>query len=112
MGSQKQFFKMKSVIFATLAALLVASAFAAPKTKNIITCTICTDLITIADDAITDGQNVADIEAVLDGACDILVGIEQDCKDFVHQNLQMVIDLLVNQYLEPTQVCEQLALCP
>ena len=80
--------------------------------KNVITCTICTDLIQIADDTITDQGTIDAVESALDAACDILVGIEQQCKDFVHENLQMVIDLLVNEYLSPAEICEQLALCP
>jgi hypothetical protein len=35
------------------------------------------------------------------GACDILVGMEQQCKDFVDEQLPIIIDLLVEQYLNP-----------
>jgi hypothetical protein len=38
--------------------------------------------------------------------------LEQQCKDFVDEQLPIIIDLLVEQYLNPEEVCEQLSLCP
>ena len=81
--------------------------------KNVITCTICTDLVTILDEALTNNQSISQVQDIMYGACDILVGMEQDCKDFVDSNLEKVIDLLVNEYLSPDKICEEfLSLCP
>merc|ERR1712004_155319 len=80
--------------------------------KNVVTCTICTDLVTILDENLTNNATIGEIESVLDAACDILVGMEQDCKDFVAANLEVVIDLLVNEYASPDVICGSLMLCP
>ena len=52
------------------------------------------------------------IEALLDAFCDILPGLEQACKDFVAEQLPVIIDLLVNEYLNPEEVCTALFQCP
>ena len=48
------------------------------------------------------------------GFCDILIGMEDQCYDFVDKNIEIVVDLLVNQYLSPDAICgeEFLGLCP
>jgi hypothetical protein len=52
------------------------------------------------------------IESALNGWCDLLTGIEEPCKNFVAEQLPVVIDLLVNEYLNPEEVCFNLYLCP
>jgi Saposin-like type B, region 2 len=52
------------------------------------------------------------IESALNGWCDLLTGIEESCKNFVAEQLPVVIDLLVNEYLNPEEVCFNLYLCP
>jgi hypothetical protein len=49
---------------------------------------------------------------VVVGLCDYLVGIEEDCIAFIHEQLPVVINLLVEEYLNPTEICEILTLCP
>lgn len=76
------------------------------------TCTICTDLVQLADEAILANQTIDDVKNLLYNFCNILVGMEDDCKAFVDENVEKVIDLLVNEYLNPTEICEKLNLCP
>ena len=57
-------------------------------------------------------STIQQVEDILHGACDILVGMEQDCYNFVDANLQKIVDLLVNEYLSPEAICNELALCP
>ena len=52
------------------------------------------------------------IEKVVIGICDFLTGIEDDCRNFIHEQLPIVITLLVEQYLDPTEICTMLTLCP
>ena len=66
----------------------------------------------IADDAITNDQTEQEIENILFQFCDLLPGLEQECRDFVKKQLPIILDLLVNEYLNPTEVCEKLSLCP
>ena len=61
---------------------------------------------------LTNDATISQIESFLDAACYILVGMEQDCKDFVAANLETVTDLLVNEYVSPDEICGTLTLCP
>merc|ERR1712077_7527 len=108
----RQDFRMKSLLFAVFATTLAIYALAAPEPKNVITCTICTDLVTILDETITSNSTIEQVQDILYGACGILIGIEQECYDFVDANLQRIVDLLVNQYLSPEAICNELTLCP
>merc|ERR1712109_47448 len=105
------FYTMKLFLFVTLATLAVY-ALATPEPKNVITCTIYTDLVQILDDTITGDSTIEQVHDILYRACGILVGMEQDCYDFVDANLEKIIDLLVTQYLSPEAICNELTLCP
>merc|ERR1739842_57549 len=109
-----QDYRMKSLLFAVFATTLAIYAFAAPEPKNVITCTICTDLVGILDETITDNTTISEVVDIMHGFCDILIGLEAECYDFVDTNVQIIVDLLVNQYLSPEAICgeEFLGLCP
>ena len=66
----------------------------------------------MVDQAITGNATITEIENVLFGFCDILHGMEVECREFVEGNLERVIDLLVNEYLAPDVICEMISLCP
>ena len=105
--------------------------------KNVITCTICTDLVGILDETITDNTTISEVKKnmkcfaknfifkknififqkvvdIMHAFCDILIGLEDQCYDFVDTNVQIIVDFLVNQYLSPEVICgeEFLGLCP
>ena len=80
--------------------------------KNSLTCIICTEFIELVDEGITSNQTISQIEEILDQACAILGPLELECIDFWSINLERIIDLLVELYLTPAEVCEQLSLCP
>ena len=76
-------------------------------------CKICTDVVQVIGDAYTSDQNIAHIEKLLNLWCDVLVGLEDECKAFVSENVEKVVDLLVNEYYSPDKVCQTyLHLCP
>ena len=52
------------------------------------------------------------IESALDAWCDLLTGLEASCKEYVAEHLAEVINLLVDEYLNPQEVCDYLYLCP
>ena len=52
------------------------------------------------------------IEETLDGICSIAGDLQAVCEGFINSNLENVIDLLVNEYLNPEEVCTQLSACP
>ncbi len=83
-----------------------------PAPKNVITCTICTDIIMFVDQSLTNNATEEAIEEVLGYFCDALVGMEEDCHHFVHEWLPIIINLLVEEYLDPNEICEMIQLCP
>jgi len=110
---------MKSLLFAALATTLAIYAFAAPAAelsldnKNYITCTICKDLVGLVDNAILGNSTIGQIEDQLDQFCDLLPNLVTDlCHDFVHNNLEGIIDSIVNEYLDPEELCTSLSACP
>jgi len=49
----------------------------------------------------------------VENICDlsVFIGMEEDCKAIVFQNLPMVIDLIVELLLTPEQVCNTVGFC-
>merc|ERR1719305_1889026 len=82
-----------------LLACMFASTMAAP--KNELTCTLCTDIIT---------DFVAQICAAI-GA--LISGFEETCNFLIASQLPAIIEGLVNDNLNPTQLCtDVLGACP
>ena len=80
--------------------------------KNAITCTICTDLIEILDNSVTEDFTIEQVHDILYLACSNFVEIEQDCQHFVDTNLLKICDLLLaNENLSPHAICGELYLC-
>merc|ERR1711902_298858 len=93
-------FRMK---FALLLSALVASALAAPKTKNELTCTICVDVITDIDNFITDTTTEDQIVQFFKEICRTMgtETLEAECNAMFENNLPQIIDDLVNKNLDP-----------
>merc|ERR1712223_1730520 len=104
--------------FALLISAIVASALAAPKTKNELTCTICVDVITDIDNFITDTTTEDQIVQFFQEICHTmgtLMGsetLEAECNAMFENNLPQIIDALVNKNLDPLTVCTNIMACP
>merc|ERR1711970_1500025 len=102
---------MKSALaFLCLAALL------APSRASAITCQICVDIVTDIDNFITSETTEDDILAFFNQICEavdqLLPGLGQTCTDFLNNNGPGIIESIVNENLNPTEVCTKLTLCP
>merc|ERR1711976_568562 len=97
---------------ALFAGVLLAQANQDIEGKNYITCTLCKDIIQIADDFITGNSTISQVEDALHQACAILGILAETCNNFVDENVEGIIDGLVNDYLEPEQFCTSISLCP
>jgi len=84
--------------------------------RNELSCTLCTDIMTDIDNWITDEKSEAEIIAFVEQLCDhlgmILPEFTDACKNLMETQLPAIIDGLVNDNLDPAQVCTQLGLCP
>merc|ERR1712158_227588 len=96
---------MKAALF--LLSALVASAFAAP--KNELTCSICIDVITDLDNFITSDTTE---QQIVDFAKELCHALEEQCNAMMEANIPAIIDGLVNDNLNPTEVCTMITMCP
>merc|ERR1712037_378801 len=113
--SQPRFaFAMK--ISLILLASLLASVSAIPKGGNALTCAICIDLVTDIDEFLTsdttEDQIVQFVEQLCKALGTILPDFEATCNALVESQLPAIIDGLVNDNLNPQEICTQIAACP
>merc|ERR1712154_720663 len=97
-----------------LLSCLMATALCAP--KNDLTCSICVDIVTDLDNFITSDTTEQQIVEFVEQICSALGAILPDlvatCNALVESQLPSIIDGLVNDNLNPQQVCESIAACP
>merc|ERR1739845_268660 len=107
--------KMKAALF--LLSALVASSQAVPKSRNELTCSICIDIITDLDNFITSDTTEDQIVQFFKELCHTLgsllgASIEEQCNALMESQLPAIIDGLVNDNLNPQQVCNSIGMCP
>merc|ERR1712012_803992 len=90
-----------------------------PLTKDVQTksllCDVCVDVVTDVDQWITSDHTIDEIVHVVEGLCDALGMIDASLKDLcislIESNLPDIINGLVNDNLNPTQVCQSIGAC-
>merc|ERR1712059_202917 len=85
--------------------------------QNELTCTLCTDIIGDLANYITDDTTEQQIVDFAKELCHLLgsvlgSAIEADCNAMFENNLPDIIDQIVNDNLDPAQVCNSVGLCP
>merc|ERR1711982_163303 len=101
--------KMKAALF--LLSALVASSQAVPKSRNELTCSICIDIFITGDT--TEDQIVAFFKELCHTLGSLLgASIEEQCNTLMETQLPTIIDGLVNDNLNPQQVCDSIGMCP
>merc|ERR1712117_38686 len=101
-------FKVLSVL------CLIAATQAANQPKDLL-CDICVDVVTDVDNWITSDPTMDEIIHFVEGLCSALglidASLETLCKSLVESNLPEIINGLVNDNLNPTQVCQSIGAC-
>merc|ERR1719334_2600633 len=105
--------KMKASLF--LISSLVALSMASPSPKNDLTCSICVDVITDLDNWLTADTTMEEIKAFTHQICagiGSLLGeaVEAQCNKMFDDNPPAIINALVNDNLDPQQVCDMIKL--
>merc|ERR1712079_809956 len=96
--------------FFILFSALFASSFAfVHKSRNDLTCSICLDIITDLDNFITSDTTEDQIVAF---AKEIWATLEAQCNALMEAQLPGIIDQIVNDNLNPQQICDSIGLCP
>merc|ERR1719500_2365221 len=100
---------MKAAFF--LRSALVASSMAVPKSRNELTCSICIDIIITSDT--TEDQIVQFFKELCHTLGSLLgASLEEQCNALMESQLPAIIDGLVNDNLNPQQVCNSTGMCP
>ena len=79
-------------------------------------CEICKYLVNDIDEQLLDGATQDDIIAAVEKICgpldSIIQGATHACELIIETQLPEIIDLIVNNQLDPQAVCHSLGLCP
>jgi len=99
------------------ACLVAVSMAAVPQTKNAFTCDLCKDIITDLDEFLVSEQTEQDIIDFVKEICAalgaLISGLEATCNFLVQSQLPEIIEGIVNDNLNPEQVCTDiLVACP
>merc|ERR1739848_443210 len=104
------------IMKAARALLSCLLAVAAAKPQNDLTCSICVDIVTDIDNFITSDtteQQIVDfVKEICKALGQILPDLEATCNALVEAQLPSIIDGLVEQNLNPQEVCNLIAACP
>merc|ERR1712165_12379 len=88
---------------------------AANKQPRDLLCDICIDVVTDLDEWITSDSEMADIINFVEGLCRALGSIAHElellCDTLVESNLPDIINGLVNDNLNPSEVCSNIGAC-
>jgi len=80
---------------------------------NNLSCDLCKVVMELLDAFITDEVTEEQVADFLSGVCSILPSpLDIECETMITEYTDDIIELIVNQYMRPDQVCEALSLCP
>merc|ERR1712112_539589 len=118
MGVEQRANRMLSLFFSSL---LISSSLALvqplprelqPETKDLL-CDICIDVITYLDQWLTSDTTEDQIVEWNEQVCDLLSAIvpEAICKSLIESQIPAIIDGLVNDNLNPQDLCSSIGAC-
>merc|ERR1712112_141191 len=118
MGVEQRANRMLSLFFSSL---LISSSLALvqplprefqPETKDLL-CDICIDVITDLDQWLTSDTTEDQIVEWIEQVCDLLSAFvpEAICKSLIESQIPAIIDGLVNDNLNPQELCSSIGAC-
>merc|ERR1711953_557228 len=109
LNSDLTMFKLLSLL------LLLGLTQAANKQPKDLLCDICIDVVTDLDEWLTSDQTMDDIVHFVEGLCEALGAIDPPletlCKSLIEAQLPDIINGLVNDNLNPAEVCASIGVC-
>merc|ERR1711936_271766 len=105
--------QLSYAILLTILLPLPLTVSQAPPPQNDLTCSLCKTVMELLDQYLTDTTNEQAIADALKEICALLPSpLDTECDAMISEYTDDIIDLLVNEYLSPQQVCDALTLCP
>merc|ERR1712154_435979 len=115
MGSLMEIQRMMKLLITTVALLSVLPVFFAYP-RNELTCKICIDIVTDIDNFITSDTTEEEILAFFNQICEavdqLFPGLGATCTGFLENNGPGIIESIVNENLNPDEICATLTACP
>merc|ERR1719483_672410 len=99
---------MKLLISSIVLLATLASNLAAP--RNELTCEICIDIFITSET--TEDEILAFFNQICEAVDQLLPGLGATCTAFLENNGPGIIESIVNENLNPDQVCAMLTVCP
>merc|ERR1711934_1295088 len=101
-----------SLLISSTLALVQPLSREQPETKDLL-CDICIDVITDLDQWLTSDSTEDQIVEWIEPVCDLLSAIvpEAICKPLIESQIPAIIDGLVNDNLNPQELCSSLGAC-
>jgi len=70
-------------------------------------------LMELLDETITDPTNEHQVAEFFDQICNLLPSnVQAECHALIMEYVDDIIELLVNEYMDPRDVCDAITLCP
>merc|ERR1719278_66498 len=109
--------KMKLFFLLCCFAFFTSTLAFVPTSRNDLTCSICVVIITDLDNFITSDTTEDQIVAFAKEICHTLgsllgATLEAQCNALMEAQLPGIIDQIVNDNLNPQQICDSIGLCP
>merc|ERR1712098_448811 len=84
-----------------------------PSVENDLSCSLCKSVMELLDAYLTDDTTEQQIADALKEICSILPSpLDVEYEVMITEYTDAIIELIINQYMRPDQVCEALSLCP
>nr|ALS04661.1 putative proactivator polypeptide [Pseudodiaptomus poplesia] len=99
-----------------LSCLFAAAVANNSDARNELTCEICVDIVTDIDNWITSDSTEDEIVHNVEQLCvtlgSLISGFEAICKAFIEAQLPNIIEGIVENNLNPLEVCTNIGVCP
>merc|ERR1711970_277968 len=100
------------ILLTILLALTYTQEPPAAPGNDYLTCSLCMTVMELLDQYLTDTDSEEAIADALKQICAVLPSpLDTECDVMISEYADDIIELIVNEYLEPQQVCEQISLC-
>merc|ERR1712062_320270 len=119
------------VLFSLLFLISSSYTISEPKPSNELSCSLCKTVMELLDAYLTDTTSeqavvlrrnravycisipLIQVADALKQICSLLPSpLDQECEVMITEYTDDIIELIVNQYMDPSEVCEAIGLCP
>merc|ERR1712241_1206445 len=101
------------VLFSLLFLISSSSSISEPKPSNDLSCSLCKTVMELLDAYLTDTTSEQAVADALKEICSLLPSpLDLECEVMITEYTDDIIELIVNQYMDPSDVCQAIGLCP